>query len=149
MRASASAWRGCAGCGALAGAERAAARRRLRRGPPRRPDGQLPVRLHARHAPGTIGIILGLPIDIRHIAFSSANLGYALVAFDFALPLADGAVGGARRGADRLRQPGGQLRAGPVDGAEGARRGVHAEARTAAPPGAAAGASHRPAAATQ
>jgi site-specific recombinase len=35
---------------------------------------------------GTVGIIVGLPIDIRHIAFSSANLGYALVAFDFALP---------------------------------------------------------------
>ena len=37
---------------------------------------------------GTIGIILGLPIDIRHIAFSSANLGYALTAFGFDLPLA-------------------------------------------------------------
>jgi site-specific recombinase len=36
---------------------------------------------------GTIGTILGLPLDIRHIAFSSANLGYAVVAFDFALPL--------------------------------------------------------------
>jgi len=35
---------------------------------------------------GTIGIITGLPIDIRHIAFSSANFGYALVAFDFELP---------------------------------------------------------------
>jgi site-specific recombinase len=35
---------------------------------------------------GTVGLILGLPIDIRHIAFASANLGYALVAFDFALP---------------------------------------------------------------
>ncbi|HEX5802425.1 MAG TPA: preprotein translocase subunit TatB, partial [Azospira sp.] len=35
---------------------------------------------------GTLGIIFGLPIDIRHIAFSSANLGYALAAFDFALP---------------------------------------------------------------
>jgi len=35
---------------------------------------------------GTLGVILGLPIDIRHIAFSSANLGYALTAFDFALP---------------------------------------------------------------
>jgi site-specific recombinase len=35
---------------------------------------------------GIIGIIVGLPIDIRHIAFSSANLGYALVAFDFELP---------------------------------------------------------------
>jgi len=34
---------------------------------------------------GIIGIILGLPIDIRHIAFASANLGYAWVAFDFAL----------------------------------------------------------------
>lgn len=36
---------------------------------------------------GIVGILLGLPIDIRHIAFSSANLGYALVAFDFELPL--------------------------------------------------------------
>ncbi len=35
---------------------------------------------------GTLGVIFGLPIDIRHIAFSSANLGYALAAFDFALP---------------------------------------------------------------
>jgi site-specific recombinase len=36
---------------------------------------------------GIIGIILGLPLDIRHIAFASANLGYALTAFQFALPL--------------------------------------------------------------
>ena len=35
---------------------------------------------------GIVGVISGLPIDIRHIAFASANLGYALVAFDFALP---------------------------------------------------------------
>ena len=35
---------------------------------------------------GTIGIIFGLPIDIRHIAFSSANLGYALATFSFDLP---------------------------------------------------------------
>jgi site-specific recombinase len=35
---------------------------------------------------GTLGVILGLPIDIRHIAFAAANLGYALVAFDFTLP---------------------------------------------------------------
>ena len=28
---------------------------------------------------GVIGVILGLPIDIRHIAFSSANLGYVMV----------------------------------------------------------------------
>ena len=35
---------------------------------------------------GTIGKIFGLPIDIRHIAFSSANFGYALVASDFSLP---------------------------------------------------------------
>ena len=28
---------------------------------------------------GIVGIILGLPIDIRHIAFSSANLGYAII----------------------------------------------------------------------
>lgn len=31
---------------------------------------------------GTIGFILGLPIDIRHIAFSSANFAYAIVAFE-------------------------------------------------------------------
>src|SRR5574343_92423 len=36
---------------------------------------------------GVIGTILGLPLDIRHIAFSSANLGYALTAFQFDLPL--------------------------------------------------------------
>ncbi|MCU0951156.1 MAG: site-specific recombinase [Burkholderiaceae bacterium] len=35
---------------------------------------------------GTIGLILGLPIDIRHIAFASANLGYALTVLEFALP---------------------------------------------------------------
>src|SRR5574343_785958 len=36
---------------------------------------------------GIIGILLGLPLDIRHIAFASANLGYALTAFDFSLSL--------------------------------------------------------------
>lgn len=35
---------------------------------------------------GTIGLILGLPIDIRHIAFASANLGYALTVLEFSLP---------------------------------------------------------------
>lgn len=30
-----------------------------------------------------LGIVTGLPIDIRHIAFSAANLGYALTALDF------------------------------------------------------------------
>ncbi len=34
---------------------------------------------------GIIGIILGLPIDIRHIAFSAANLGYALVGYNFSV----------------------------------------------------------------
>lgn len=32
------------------------------------------------------GLLLGLPLDIRHVAFSSANLGYALAAMDFAPP---------------------------------------------------------------
>ncbi len=36
---------------------------------------------------GVVGTILGLPLDIRHIAFSSANLGYALTGSGFALPL--------------------------------------------------------------
>lgn len=35
-----------------------------------------------------IGMLVGLPIDIRHIAFSSAYLGYAAAAHDFAPPLA-------------------------------------------------------------
>ncbi len=34
---------------------------------------------------GTIGVLLGLPIDIRHITFSSAYLSFAAVTFDFAL----------------------------------------------------------------
>lgn len=32
---------------------------------------------------GFFGFIFGLPIDIRHVAFSSANLSYALAAMDF------------------------------------------------------------------
>ena len=32
----------------------------------------------------TIGILFGLPLDIRHVAFSSANLGYALAGSGFA-----------------------------------------------------------------
>jgi site-specific recombinase len=54
---------------------------------------------------GTVGLILGLPIDIRHIAFAAANLGYALVAFDFVLPwpaLAWAALGVALIGAINL-----------------------------------------------
>ena len=54
---------------------------------------------------GVIGQILGLPLDIRHIAFSSANLGYALTAFDFALALpalAWAALGVALIGATNL-----------------------------------------------
>ncbi|RKT62855.1 site-specific recombinase [Azonexus fungiphilus] len=34
---------------------------------------------------GMIGTLLGLPLDIRHIAFASANLGYAVTGFDFAI----------------------------------------------------------------
>jgi len=34
-----------------------------------------------------IGVLFGLPVDIRHIAFSSAYLGYAAIALDFTLPL--------------------------------------------------------------
>lgn len=35
---------------------------------------------------GILGVILGLPLDIRHITFSAANLGYALIGFNFDLP---------------------------------------------------------------
>lgn len=54
---------------------------------------------------GVIGTILGLPLDIRHIAFSSANLGYALTGFEFAMPwktLAWGALGVALIGLTNL-----------------------------------------------
>lgn len=33
-----------------------------------------------------MGMMFGLPLDIRHVAFSSAYLGYALAAYDFAPP---------------------------------------------------------------
>jgi len=36
---------------------------------------------------GTLGWILGLPIDIRHVTFSSANLAYATVGLDFQVPV--------------------------------------------------------------
>ncbi|UTH73686.1 site-specific recombinase [Chromobacterium sp. IIBBL 290-4] len=36
---------------------------------------------------GTVGTMLGLPLDIRHITFSSANLAFASVALDFQAPL--------------------------------------------------------------
>ena len=32
---------------------------------------------------GTVGVLLGLPIDIRHITFSSANFSFALAAQNF------------------------------------------------------------------
>ncbi|MDR0717081.1 MAG: site-specific recombinase [Azoarcus sp.] len=35
-----------------------------------------------------IGVLFGLPLDIRHIAFSAAHVGYAIAAYDFVLPLA-------------------------------------------------------------
>lgn len=36
---------------------------------------------------GTLGLILGLPLDIRHITFSSAYFGFAFVGSDQSLPL--------------------------------------------------------------
>ncbi|MDR2880651.1 MAG: site-specific recombinase, partial [Azoarcus sp.] len=35
-----------------------------------------------------LGTLFGLPLDIRHIAFSSAYVGYAAAAYDFAVPAA-------------------------------------------------------------
>ncbi|MDR2209556.1 MAG: site-specific recombinase [Azoarcus sp.] len=34
-----------------------------------------------------LGVLFGLPLDIRHIAFSSAYVGYAAAAYDFAVPI--------------------------------------------------------------
>jgi site-specific recombinase len=36
---------------------------------------------------GTVGILLGLPIDIRHITFSAANFSFAFAANGFQMPL--------------------------------------------------------------
>ncbi|MEQ6290695.1 site-specific recombinase [Vogesella sp. GCM10023246] len=36
---------------------------------------------------GTVGFLLGLPLDIRHITFSSAYLSYAAVSYDYLVPL--------------------------------------------------------------
>ena len=33
-----------------------------------------------------IGVLFGLPVDIRHITFSSAYLGFSLIGLDFAMP---------------------------------------------------------------
>jgi site-specific recombinase len=38
------------------------------------------------------GVLLGLPLDIRHVAFASANLAYGLEGLDHAVPLATIAV---------------------------------------------------------
>ena len=35
-----------------------------------------------------VGQLVGLPLDIRHVAFASANLGYGLVGVQFAVPAA-------------------------------------------------------------
>ena len=40
------------------------------------------------------GVLLGLPVDIRHIAFSSAYLGYAAAALDFSIPWGEMALAG-------------------------------------------------------
>jgi site-specific recombinase len=37
-------------------------------------------------ATGTVGLFFGLPVDIRHVSFSSANLAYALTALKFDVP---------------------------------------------------------------
>ncbi len=62
-----------------------------------------------------LGVLFGLPLDIRHIAFSSAYVGYAATALDFSLPwqAATLALGGA---ADRSGEPRGQLLADAVGG---------------------------------
>jgi site-specific recombinase len=39
-----------------------------------------------------IGVLLGLPLDIRHVAFASANFAYGLVGLQFAVSPATVAV---------------------------------------------------------
>ncbi|MCA3180288.1 MAG: hypothetical protein INH05_16095 [Burkholderiales bacterium] len=52
--------------------------RRLRRAQLRCARRQLPLRLHARGV-SLLGTLSGRPLDIRHVAFASANLGVATV----------------------------------------------------------------------
>jgi site-specific recombinase len=40
-----------------------------------------------------VGELLGLPLDVRHVAFASANLAYGLNGLDYAVPLGAAAVG--------------------------------------------------------
>jgi site-specific recombinase len=35
---------------------------------------------------GAVGTILGLPLDIRHVTFSAANLAYACAGLDYQVP---------------------------------------------------------------
>ncbi|WP_341678773.1 site-specific recombinase [Niveibacterium sp. SC-1] len=35
---------------------------------------------------GTLGFLIGLPLDIRHVTFAAANYAYALMALDFQVP---------------------------------------------------------------
>jgi site-specific recombinase len=64
----------------------------------------------------TVGFLLGLPLDIRHVTFSSANLAIGFVGLDYQI---DGDDRHHRAGhrPDRHGQPAGQLRAGAVGGA--------------------------------
>ncbi|RZA32043.1 MAG: recombinase [Lysobacteraceae bacterium] len=54
---------------------------------------------------GFVGFLLGLPLDIRHVTFSTANFATALVALDYALPwtaIGNGAAGVALIGTVNL-----------------------------------------------
>lgn len=66
---------------------------------------------------GTIGTILGLPLDIRHITFSSANLALRQRGAGLPGAVVRGAAGLRRRRPDRHDQPCGQLLHGAVGGA--------------------------------
>jgi len=54
---------------------------------------------------GTVGYLLGLPLDIRHVTFSTANFATALVALDYQMSwqmIANAAAGVALIGAVNL-----------------------------------------------
>ena len=69
-----------------------------------------------------VGELLGLPLDIRHVAFASANFAYGLDGLHFAVtPATVVLVSFGGRAADRPRQPAGELQPRAQGGAALAR----------------------------
>ena len=67
---------------------------------------------------GALGTITGLPIDIRHITFASAQFGAAAASLNFAITPAHRRHLGGQRAGDGFDQSGGELFADPLRGGQ-------------------------------